>query len=310
MGQGSPITAALRTDTGLVRGHNEDFVAAFEPATPEDQTRHGWLYIVADGVGGADAGEVASQYAAERAIHHYLSTNGMVPARERLMESMQSANTDLRSLAADRNDQRRMATTMVAAAIQGDQLTIGNVGDSRAYLWRRARFEQITRDQSLVARLVEEGAITAEEATTHPHKNIILTSIGSEKRPPVDLYERALQPGDLLLLCSDGLIRHVADNEIAAVLGNEEPEDAASDLVRLARQRGGEDNISVVVVQYGEREAGYPAALAAAAAPAAVPIAVGVVEQPNLLPLTLSLAVVMVVLILLVWYTVQRVTAV
>lgn len=309
MGQGSPITAALRTDTGLVRGHNEDFVAAFEPATPEDQTRHGWLYIVADGVGGADAGEVASQYAAERAIHHYLSTNGMVPARERLLESMQSANTDLRSLAAGRNDQRRMATTMVAAAIQGDQLTIGNVGDSRAYLWHRAKFEQITRDQSLVARLVEEGAITAEEATTHPHKNIILTSIGSEKRPPVDLYERSLQPGDLLLLCSDGLIRHLADEEIAAVLGNEEPEEAASDLVRLARQRGGEDNISVVVVQYGSRDASYPAALAAAA-PAAVPVAVGAAERPSLLPLTLLLALVMVVLIILVWYTVQRATAV
>jgi protein phosphatase len=309
------ISAALRTDTGLVRGHNEDFVAAFEPATPEDQARHGWLYIVADGVGGADAGEVASQFAAERAIHHYLGSDGGLPVAERLLESMQAANTDLRSLAADREVQRRMATTMVAVAINGDRATIGNVGDSRAYLWRLGTIQQVTKDQSLVARLVEEGAITPDEAATHPHKNIILTSIGSEKRPPIDLYERELQPGDLLLLCSDGLTRHASDREIAVTLGQMEPEEAADSLVRLARGRGGEDNISVVVVRFGPQAADFTMPVdsraPAVAAPAVgVPVAAPAAHQPSLWPLTLVLAAIMVALIIFVWYAIQTATAV
>lgn len=323
MRQVPAISAAFRTDTGLVRGHNEDFVAAFEPNTSADQMRHGWLYIVADGVGGADAGEVASQYAAERAIHHYLSADGTEPVPNRLLESMQLANTDLRALAAERNDRRRMATTMVAAAIHGDRLTIGNVGDSRAYLHRGTVIEQVTKDQSLVAKLVEEGAITPEEASTHPHRNIILTSIGSEKRPPIDLYERQLLAGDLLLLCSDGLTRHLTDGELAELLGRFEPDVAAAELVELARQRGGEDNISVVIVRYEPRVADEPvgepvsAIESAEAAPqpaigeAAEP-AIAVVAQPtateahSLLPLALLLATIMVALILLIWFIIQR----
>lgn len=315
MGQVAAISAAFRTDTGLVRGHNEDFVAAFEPANAADQARHGWLYIVADGVGGADAGEVASQYAAERAIHHYLMTDGVASVGERLLESMQSANTDLRALAADRDDRRRMATTMVAAAVHGDRLTIGNVGDSRAYLWRGDTIEQVTKDQSLVARLVEEGAISPEEAATHPHRNIILTSIGSEKRPPIDLYERLLLPGDLLLLCSDGLTRHVADDELRAMLAGHDPDAAASELVELARQRGGEDNISVVIVRYDPSGLGVAAAETSAPQTESVAtrqpaVAPAAAEHHNLLPLMLLLAVLMVGLILLVWYFIQYTTAV
>ena len=107
---------------------------------------------------------------------------------------MQAANTDLRRLAADRDDSRRMATTMVAAVVQDSHAYIGNVGDSRAYQWREGQLEQISRDQSLVARLVEEGALTPEEAVHYPYKNVILYSIGSEKRPPIDLYEIVLEP--------------------------------------------------------------------------------------------------------------------
>jgi protein phosphatase len=253
MADPTALTAAWRTDTGLVRGHNEDFVIAYEPPTDDDRRRHGAVYIVADGVGGADAGEVASQYASERTLHHYLAGDGRTDWGARLLDAMQAANTDLRRLAAERDDSRRMATTMVAAVIQDGHAYIGNVGDSRAYQYRAGQLEQISRDQSLVARLVEEGALTPEEAATYPYKNVILTSIGSEKRPPIDLYEIELEPGDLLVLCSDGLTRHVEDGEIGVIAGDEPPEVAADILLRLARERGGEDNITVAIIQHGPR---------------------------------------------------------
>ncbi len=244
-----PLSAAWRTDPGLVRSHNEDFVIVYEPESPGDYQLHGTLYIVADGVGGADAGEVASQYASERTLHHYLQSTQFDTLGARLIEAMQSANTDLRRLAVERDDSRRMATTMVATVIQDDRAYIGNVGDSRAYLWRGSVISQVTRDQSLVARLVEEGALTAEEALRYPYKNVILYSLGSEKRPPIDLFEVELEPGDHLLLCSDGLTRHVSDEEIARILAGEEPGAAVETMVRLARQRGGEDNIPVAILQ-------------------------------------------------------------
>lgn len=315
------VSAVMRSDPGLVRGHNEDFVTGYEPDDPASTITNGWFYIVADGVGGADAGEVASQYASEQAISHYLTTFLAFDWGERVLGAMQAANTDLRKLASERNDKRRMATTMVAAAIHDGQVVIGNVGDSRAYLWREGTLEQITKDQSLVARLVEEGAITADEAATHPHRNIILSSIGSEKRPPIDLYERDMQPGDLLLLCSDGLIRHVEDDEIGAIIGSMDKGDAADDLVRLARNRGGEDNISVAIIQFGPRlgqdELGIETvrpqvAVEAAAVPVAAPVAAMEVQPAgaSLWPLTLALALVMIGLLLIVWYAVQLGTAV
>jgi protein phosphatase len=238
---------------------------------------------------------------------------------------MQAANTDLRQLAAERNDNRRMATTMVAAAIHHDRLYLGNVGDSRGYLWRDATLQQLTKDQSLVARLVEEGAITAEEAASHPHKNVILYSIGSEKRPPIDLFEQELRPGDKIILCSDGLTRHIEDGEIGPVVEQNDLNMATELLVQMARERGGEDNISVAVIEYTLQtdrttaaEATRPVASpysvsqpARHAQPRPVAQAVSVAAtRPNLLPFTLFLALIMVVLICLVWYGIQRLFAV
>lgn len=321
-----PLSAAWRTDPGLVRSHNEDFVIVYEPATPDDYERHGTVYIVADGVGGADAGEVASQYASERALHHYLQSTEFDSLGARLIEAMQSANTDLRRLAAERDDSRRMATTMVATVIQEGRAFIGNVGDSRAYLWRRGDLSQLTRDQSLVARLVEEGALTAEEALRYPYKNVILYSLGSEKRPPIDLYEVELALGDLLLLCSDGLTRHVSDEEIARIMGDDEPDAAVETMVKLARQRGGEDNITVAVVQHGPRlaetsaltEEDDQAATQTIARPRpepqlayrGFPAATAAEPHPRMWPLLLVLTVVMVILIFFLWIFIQQATAI
>lgn len=328
------LTAAWRTDPGLVRGHNEDFVTVYEPDTPDDLLTHGYLYIVADGVGGADAGEVASRYASERAQYHYLHTGDDGAWGHRLIEAMQAANTDLRQLAAGREDSRRMATTMVAAVIQDGRAYIGNVGDSRAYLLRGGSLVQVTRDQSLVARLVEEGALTPEEAVHYPYKNIILYSIGSEKRPPIDLFEVDLEQGDRLLLCSDGLVRHVDDGEIAVMLLDEAPEVAAESLVRLARERGGEDNITVAIVHNGPRPepptADEEAAVATIVRPRPRPVVIAGPDggagadprlrtavhhplptrrAPRMWPIVLALTIVMVVLIFLLWAFIQQSTA-
>jgi protein phosphatase len=246
------ISAASATDVGQIRGHNEDFLLNWEPSTPEEAEEHGWLYIVADGVGGADAGEIASQFATEQVQAHYLAASENREWHGRLLDAMQMANSNLRQMVAERNDSSRMATTMVVLVLHNGVATLANVGDSRAYHWRNGRLEQITRDQTLVAKLVEEGAITAQEAINHPRGNVILYSIGSEKHPKIDTYEMALLTGDMFVLCSDGLPKHVTDEEIRETIEQQGPEAAVHTLIELANRRGGEDNITVTVVRYGE----------------------------------------------------------
>ncbi len=243
------VDASLYTDQGQVRDHNEDFICSSEPQNAEEEADLGWLYIVADGVGGADAGEVASKLASNYTTDHYLNNTSKENLGERLHDAMQAANSELRRYVTE-NGNRRMATTMVAAAIREKDAYIVNVGDSRGYHWQKGSFRQITKDHSLVARLVEEGAITEEEAEVHPRKNVILFSLGSEKTPQIDIFHQQMEPGDVLLLCSDGLTRHVKDNELADTLSKYRPEKAARFLVDLANKRGGLDNISAVVINY------------------------------------------------------------
>jgi serine/threonine protein phosphatase PrpC len=249
------IDASLRTDQGRVRDHNEDFIACEIPETAGEESRNGWLYVVADGVGGAEKGEVASEFATGRTIHHYLVADPSADWGERLRQSMQSANTELRQMVTELEPGNRMATTMVAAVFHDRQVTIANVGDSRAYHLHGGALHQVTKDQSLVARLVEEGAITEKEALNHPRKNVILHSLGAEKTPKIDIFEVELEFGDQIVLCSDGLTRHVMDEEIASLVSQLSPAVATERLINLANERGGEDNISVAVLRIGEQQA-------------------------------------------------------
>lgn len=248
------VTASMLTDQGRVRNHNEDFIDCYLPESEEEQENNGALYIVADGVGGAHAGEIASRFATERTIHHYLANPRESDHGVRLMTAMQLANQELRQLASDQQEGKHMATTMVATVLHGAKATIANVGDSRGYLLQNGALTQITKDQSLVAKLVEEGAITEDEARSHPRKNVILHSLGAENSPEIDLYEIDLKSGNQLVLCSDGLVRHVSNEEIAAIITTQS-EDAVNTLVKLANERGGEDNITVAVLRIGEQPA-------------------------------------------------------
>lgn len=250
MAQERLVHASLQTDQGRVRSNNQDFVAWREPSDPSEERQNGWLYILADGAGGMDAGEVASQYATERTLKHYLEFSSERDWGRRLSRAMRAANRDLRELSARNAGNNRMATTMVATVVAGDRAHVANVGDSRAYLHRNGRLRQVTKDQSLVAQLMEEGAITAEEAANHPRRNVILYSLGSETDPRIDLYALTLRPKDKILICSDGLTRHVKDDEIATVLDQQPPHEASETLINLANERGGRDNISVGVIEF------------------------------------------------------------
>lgn len=297
MAEFGQIEAHYRTDTGLVRDHNEDFVAFREPTNPYDLQQNGWIYLVADGVGGADAGEVASRFASERLLTHFVEMGQEPDWGRRLLDAMQAANTDLRQFVAERNNNSRMATTMVTAVIHENQVFIGNVGDSRGYHWRNGLLQQITKDQSLVAKLLEEGAITEEEAESHPRKNVILYSLGSERQPRIELFVLTLLPGDILLLCSDGLTRHVPDAEINKVISQETSASATDTLVQMARQGGGEDNISAIVIQFGG-----DAATARPTGPSSTAVALTPAVNRSFLWLyTGLLALLMIFLICLTW---------
>ena len=244
------LTAVAETHPGRKRANNEDYVAFFEPTTEEDLRSSGALYIVADGVGGAAKGERASQFAAQKVLYEYYRRT-TTPPPERLAQVMQEAGNEIYRYSQEQGRFTRMATTMVAAAFVGRKLVIANVGDSRAYLLRGGRVRQITRDHNLVGEMMREGLLTEEEALHSSVKNRLTRSLGGEPDPKVDLFEVALQPGDRIVLCSDGLTRYALQEDIVRMAGHGKPQEVVQRLIDFANWRGGADNISVIVVDVG-----------------------------------------------------------
>jgi PPM family protein phosphatase len=235
------IEQAGRTDVGRQRSANEDSLVLRPP-----------FFAVADGMGGAKAGEVASAIAAE--TFEAAGRPGEAPEAE-LSRLLREANRRIYDLAVGDESRRGMGTTLTAAKVHGDEISLGHVGDSRAYLLRDGELEQITRDHSLVAELERTGQITPEAAEHHPQRSIITRALGPEPDVEVDTYTVAGRPGDLFLLCSDGLTSMISDDEVATILrGTQELERAADELIRAANQSGGKDNITVVVFRLGEDE--------------------------------------------------------
>jgi len=252
-----PLTVHHRSEAGRVRDHNEDYLGYRQPEEPELRAEAGWLYAVADGVGGARAGEVASKLAVQTLLAAYYHSYQETPA-DRLCEAFAEANRAVHERASEQGP-HRMGTTLVAAAIRDRELTVTNVGDSRAYLIREGQIHQITRDHSVVAQLVAKGVITPEQAESHPRRHIISRSIGARPEVEADVFAEAFLPGDRLLLCSDGLTEHVTDDEILAAMQDEDAESGVQRLVDLANERGGTDNTTVLVVRaLREREDRLP----------------------------------------------------
>jgi serine/threonine protein phosphatase PrpC len=226
------------TDVGRVRRVNEDGVLTRSP-----------LFAVADGMGGHAAGEVASSVALTTLAAHLDGTPAL--DADTVVAAVRAANAAVFDRAAERPDLRGMGTTLCAVVLTGaaDRLVIVNVGDSRVYVVQDGALTQITRDHSYVEELVAAGALTRDEARTHPHRNIVTRALGIEPSVQVDAWEVALTPGDRYLLCSDGLFGEVDDHVIAQVLaGVADPQEAAERLVRMANEHGGRDNITAAVV--------------------------------------------------------------
>lgn len=237
------LRSAASTHVGMRREKNEDRYAL----VPELG-----LYLVADGMGGHIGGQVASRLACEAALGAVETLQGAaVSPAERLRHAVAHANREI--LAATRNDPslEGMGTTFVALLFSGKRLALAHVGDSRAYLYRGERLRALTDDHSIVAELVRRQQISAEDAREHPHRHVLTRALGIRDDTEADLAEMTPQPGDVFILCTDGLNGHVEDDEIAAELRNaEDLELAAERLVDSANRAGGLDNTTVVLIRY------------------------------------------------------------
>jgi PPM family protein phosphatase len=256
-----------RTDVGQVREHNEDnFLVAdltrrqrglAEANRTTTIGKHGALLAVCDGMGGAAAGEVASQLAVDILFERMTeSLDESSPLRRdeiarRLVRAVESAGLRIFQEAKVDRTRRGMGTTVTAAALVDDHLFLAQVGDSRGYILREGTLVQVTRDQSLVNQLIEAGQLTEEEAETFEHNNIILQALGTSDTVQVDLTFVELRRGDILLLCSDGLSGMVRFDDIREILKTgPEPIDVCKALTERANQAGGHDNITVIVAQF------------------------------------------------------------
>lgn len=242
------ISSASLTDVGMKRSNNEDWIAGYEPDDPEEVQLSGYLYIVADGVGGASRGERASQYAAQKVLYEYFQYPD-TPPEERLKVLLRRAGNEIHQFAID-NGTSKMATTMVAAVIRGDKLTIANVGDSRGYLIRNGQIIQISRDHNLADEMVRNGSITVEEAKHSKIKNKLTRSLGGEHDVKVDIFKDIeLLPGDLIILCSDGLTRYATDDDLLNLSAEGTLDEICHRMITFAKQSGGADNISVYLMK-------------------------------------------------------------
>jgi PPM family protein phosphatase len=255
-----------RTDVGQVREHNEDNFLVSDLTTRSrgllDADRalslgaQGTLLAVCDGMGGAAAGEIASQMAVDILFERMTSSEGDNRAirdslARRLVRAVETAGQQIFQEAKADRSRRGMGTTVTAAAMLDDHLFLAQVGDSRGYIVRGGQLVQVTRDQSLVNQLIEAGQLTEEEAETFEHNNIILQALGTSETVQVDLTFVELKRGDVLMLCSDGLSGMVRPDEIRAILDSGAPPiDMCKQLIDKANQAGGHDNITVIVAQF------------------------------------------------------------
>jgi len=248
------IKFGARSDTGRVRENNEDRYGA----TPEIG-----LFVLSDGMGGMASGEVASRLAVDAIIEHCRTAaansslpflgdrrEGLSEATNRLGSAIRVANRAIYHRAHEDSEHQGMGATAVAVRFAGDRVSIAHAGDSRAYLLRGGKLEQLTSDHSFVAESLRRGMMTAQEAAESKLQNVLLRALGIEPDVEVDLREEIASDGDVFLLCSDGLTRELSDAQITAILNDSgDPREAAGRLVEFANQAGGGDNITAIVIR-------------------------------------------------------------
>ena len=253
------VAAGAKTDTGVVRDHNEDAVV-ISPNGAADVEGSGFLFALADGMGGHSHGEVASAEALRVLLERYYQ-EPVTDVALALKQAFRAANEHIYQQGAAQGSDQLMGTTLVAGVIRRSLLTIGNVGDSRAYLIRGGRAQQVSRDHSVVAEQVKAGLISADEARISRNRNVITRAVGHQPRVEVDIFDVPLLPEDTVLLVSDGLYQVVEDQEFAEMALAGTPTEAAEALVRVASERQSNDNASAVVVHFMRAAAGQTAAI-------------------------------------------------
>src|SRR5690606_250117 len=241
------MKATFKTDTGKVRRHNEDDGGVF-------LHRSGYyLAVVADGMGGHNAGEVASQMAVANLQKHWNEIENIQTPEEAenwLRSKVTDINKDIYNHSKSNSELDGMGTTLVAAICTNLFATIVNIGDSRCYILNEDGFKQLTEDHSLVNELIKIGHISPEDAEIHPRKNMLLKAVGTEPVTEMDIITITFEEGDKLLLCSDGLSNKVTNQELESILQSDEDIDKkALTMINLANQNGGEDNISVAIIE-------------------------------------------------------------
>ena len=246
------VEVASLSDVGCQRQNNEDSYLYWEPADDQDFQRKGRLAVIADGMGGHEGGQEASRLAVETVCEVYDRTFVDNP-QAALLESFAAAHTRILDYAERHPFFQGMGTTCTALVLLGHQLYFAHVGDSRLYLIRQNKIQRLTRDHSYVGRLVESGLVRPEDAESHPQRHILTGALGAGREVAVDGPDRstALRDGDTLLLCTDGLWGVVAESDLELAASKYAPAECCAALVKLAREHGGPDNITLQVLHVG-----------------------------------------------------------
>jgi PPM family protein phosphatase len=243
------VKVAAATDVGCQRENNEDSYLYWEPAGDTGFQQKGRLAIVADGMGGHEGGQDASRIATETIKEVYETSTG--GPQDALLDGFKGAHEKVIEYATQHPQLRGMGTTATAIALRGNHLFYAHIGDSRLYRLHEAKLTRVTRDHSYVGRLFENGVISAEEAEVHPQRHILTAALGTGPEFTPDSPEQPipLDPGDILLLCTDGLWGVVGDREIQQTIASNDVNQACRKLIERARERGGPDNITAILLR-------------------------------------------------------------
>jgi protein phosphatase len=255
------VVASAATDLGRKREQNEDCHALWIPDASQELVNRGVLFLVADGMGGSRAGEVASRIATETVVRTYREDAFDAP-QDALRNAIEQANVAVHRESLTHPEHGGMGTTCTVLVIRGHDAFLGHVGDSRAYLVRNGDIRQLTQDHSLVAQLVRDNQITEEQARVDPRRNVVTRSVGVAEHVEVDAKHIAgvLQAGDTLVLCTDGLHGVVEDHEIARIASNGNLDSGCRALIDLANERGGPDNVTVILARLEDARSAVSAA--------------------------------------------------
>jgi serine/threonine protein phosphatase PrpC len=243
------LDVAQLTDVGRKRPHNEDNMAYVIPKDAQVMAKKGALFVVADGMGGHAAGEVASEIAVETISSAYYQDDNNEDITASLLHAIKRANALIHQRAAENMMRSGMGTTCVAAVLRGSTAYIANIGDSRAYMVRAGQVRQVSQDHSWVEEQVRAGLLTRDQARSHAQRNVITRSLGTQSDVDIDIFTEQMFEDDTLLLCSDGLSGQISDDDLRTIMGKYSPQESVYRLVERANENGGPDNITAIVIR-------------------------------------------------------------